>query len=432
MSGEFLKAGVADPPARVTVQAVRRERARRRAAAIAVAAAVAAGMAGCTGNPSVVVSPAASAAPVPCRPGWSAASGAVPAGDHEDLLVAIAGSASDDLWAVGDRYPDPRHVFPLFEHWDGHRWSYSAGAPLAGRQAFLTGVAAAAPDDVWAVGYFAPGRRAPEGPLIEHWNGRAWSLRPTKALAGWHGALVQTLASVAVLAPDDVWLLGHGVSHFRPFDVFLHWTGASWQVIPGPGISTRVGSAWMQALGADRLGRLWAVGGSVRGNGEAGVPAGGIVEQWNGRHWEVRRAAAWRKPLTLVAPVAPGDIWAVTGGGFTIAGGGYGVSPVQVLHWNGSSWRGALSLGGASSVVPTGLVAVSADDAYLTGQHAAGRPFIDHWNGTRWRSLPLGPARRAQGQGSAVLTVSSGGSIAALVTRGMTDRANFLWLACRR
>lgn len=54
----------------------------------------------------------------------------------------------------------------------------------------------------------------------------------------------------------------------------------------------------------------------------------------------------------MVAPVAPGDAWAITGGSFTIALAGSGVDPVQVLHWNGRSWRVELSPGGMSSVFP--------------------------------------------------------------------------------
>src|SRR5215470_4833762 len=122
----LLKAGVGDPPGRVTVQAVRLQKTRRRgvaaigaAAAIAVVAALFAGLSGRLGSPSPEVSPTVSAAPVPCRPGWHVAAGAVPAGDYEDRLVAIAGSASDDVWAVGDRFPNQKQTFPLMEHWDG-------------------------------------------------------------------------------------------------------------------------------------------------------------------------------------------------------------------------------------------------------------------------------------------------------------------------
>jgi hypothetical protein len=441
---ELLKAGVGDPPARVTVQAVRHQVARRRvvaavgtAAAIAVVAALGAGLSGRLGNPGPAVSPTVSATPVPCRPGWHVAAGAVPAGDYEDRLVAIAGSASDDLWAVGHRWPNPRQVFPLLEHWDGRGWTYSAGASLGGRQAWLTSVAALASDDVWAVGYFEADRRSPSAPLIEHWNGRSWSLQPTHALTRVNGALPQTLTSVVALASDDVWVLGHGNQLSGAVDVYLHWNGTSWKLLPGPDISPRLGSAAMQAIGTDRRGGLWAVGGWV-GIGEAGVPRGGIAERWNGRQWQVDRRAAWKEPLTRVAPVAPDDVWAIAGGSFT-ADGTWGVSPVEVLHWSGSTWNVALFLGRAGSVDATGLVAVSADDVYVIGQNAATQqPFIDHWDGTRWRRVPLGPAGRMRQPGSRAvefrspsLTVTSDGSIAALDTEGLTDRANFLWLRCQ-
>lgn len=109
---ELLKAAVGEPPTRVTVEAVQRQRARRRAtaagaaAAIAVVAGISAGLSGQLGNPGPAVSPTVSAAPVPCRPGWSVAEGAVPTGDFEDRLIAIAGS--DGGRPVGCRRPVAR------------------------------------------------------------------------------------------------------------------------------------------------------------------------------------------------------------------------------------------------------------------------------------------------------------------------------------
>src|SRR6266567_5051359 len=339
---ELLKAGVGDPPARVTVQAVRRRRARRRgaaavgaAAAVAVVAVIGAGLSGRLGSPSPAVSPTVSAAPVPCRTGWHVASGAVPAGDYEDRLVAVAGSASDDVWAVGDRWPNPRQVLPLMDHWDGRRWSYSAGASLGGRQALLTSVTATASGDVWAVGHFAAVGRLPSAPLIEHWNGSSWSLQPTHSLTRLKTALPQALTSAVALAHDDVWVLGHSLQPSGAIDVYVHWNGTSWKLLPGPDIGPR--------------------------------------------------------------------------------------------------------LGGSGSVDPTGLAAVSADDAYVIGQNATTQQlFIDHWDGTRWRSVPLGPAGHMRRPGpraiefrSPSLTVTSDGSIASLDTQGLHDRANFLWLRCQ-
>src|SRR5215469_999236 len=379
------------------------------------------------------ISPSVAAAPVPCRPGWSAASGAVPAGDRRDALVAIAGSASDDIWAVGERLPNLDQVFPLLEHWDGRRWAYSAGASLGGREAYLTSVAATASGDVWAVGNFASVGPRPPAPLIEHWNGRSWSLQPTDALKRLKSALPYTVTSVTALAPNNVWVLGTPGSNSS--DVYLHWNGTSWQLFRGPNlISPSRGTAAMQVIATDHRRRLWAAGGWV-GQGETGFPRGGIVERWTSRRWVVDRHAGWREPLTMVAPVGPEDVWAITGGSFTTAGT-YGLSPVQVLHWNGRTWKVELSVRNTNSEDLTGLVAVSADDAYVMGTTTQ-RPSIDHWNGTRWRSLPLGrPGHLLRsgiflGYSTQGLTLTSDGSIAALATEGMTDRVNYLWLRCK-
>ena len=197
-----------------------------------------------------LVSPSVSAATAPCRPGWSVAAGAVPAGDHQDRLVAIAGSASDDVWAAGDRLPDPRHVFPLLEHWDGRRWAYSAGASLGGRQAYLTSVAALASGDVWAVGNFASVGPLRGAPLIEHWNGRSWSLQLTHALTRVKAALPQILTSVAALAPNDVWVLGHPSSNSS--DAYLHCASgiaSGGRGLPGLAAMQAVRMAWVTRHG---------------------------------------------------------------------------------------------------------------------------------------------------------------------------------------
>jgi hypothetical protein len=432
---ELLKTGTGDPPGRITVRDVLRERARRHViaavgvtTAIAVVAGFSIGLFVLAGNPGPAVSPGISAV-VPCRSGWHTGPGAAPAGDRSDRLVAVAGSGPDDLWAVGERLPDSRHVFPLLEHWNGRRWAYSAGASLRGRQAYLTSVAALTADDIWAVGDFASVGSLPPAPLIEHWNGRSWSLQPTDALARLGTGLPQTLVSVAVVASDDVWVLGTPGS--RSSDVYLHWNGASWQLLRGPRIGPHFGSAAMQVIAADHRGHLWAAGGWMRGYGEAAVPGGGTAERWNGHRWAVDQRARWTEPLTRVAPVAPDDAWAVAGGSFSTAGT-YGVTPVQVLHWNGTTWRVQLDLGAASSAGVTGLVALSAGNAYMTGGYTTtGQPFIRHWNGVEWRSLPLPRGGDVQQLGLIGLTATSGGSVAALGVEGQADRTNALWLQCQ-
>jgi hypothetical protein len=102
-------------------------------------------------------------------------------GLSSERLTSVSGIASNDVWAVSQgKGVFTNQTFARIRHWDGQRWTEklcraaSASNPPAnyeggGPDAFFTGVAAAASNDVWAVG--ASG----SGPIILHWNGSAWT-----------------------------------------------------------------------------------------------------------------------------------------------------------------------------------------------------------------------------------------------------------------
>jgi hypothetical protein len=113
---------------------------------------------------------------------WSVVPIAVSSGLSTERLTAVSGTASNDVWVVGQgKGFFTNQTFAKIRHWDGTRWTlqvcYAASAsnPPAGYEgegapdAYFTGVAAAASNDVWAVG--ANG----SGPMILHWDGRAWT-----------------------------------------------------------------------------------------------------------------------------------------------------------------------------------------------------------------------------------------------------------------
>jgi hypothetical protein len=98
-----------------------------------------------------------------------------------ETLAAVSGAASNDVWAVGKGQGIfTNQKFATIRHWDGARWTekvcrassssnppegYEGGRP----DAYFTGVAAAATNDVWAVGVRG------SGPMILHWDGSAWT-----------------------------------------------------------------------------------------------------------------------------------------------------------------------------------------------------------------------------------------------------------------
>jgi hypothetical protein len=112
---------------------------------------------------------------------WSIVPVSVGSGLSTEKLTGVSGSASNDVWAVGDgKGIFTNQTFATIMHWDGARWSEKvcraasssnppAGYEGGGPDAYFTGIAAAAVNNVWAVGVLG------SGPMILHWDGRAWT-----------------------------------------------------------------------------------------------------------------------------------------------------------------------------------------------------------------------------------------------------------------
>ncbi len=135
----------------------------------------------------------------------------VPAiGGGRSGLLAVAGTASDDVWAVGYQ-----HRRPAILHFDGRAWSRTQ-ADVAGT---LVGVVAITPEDAWAV-----------GSTTQHWNGTEWSPVGTVRLDG-------ALSAVSAVGGGDVWAVGS-----RPVGgegttkaLVQRWNGARWTIARGSG-----------------------------------------------------------------------------------------------------------------------------------------------------------------------------------------------------
>jgi hypothetical protein len=129
-------------------------------------------------------------------------------------LVGLDGAAPNDIWAVGwASSPLPEHE--LIEHYDGTGWSVPPGG-LVGITNHLQAVTALNSNNVWAVGYYVQDNVV--NSLTEQWNGSYWGI--------WSEPNVGALTGVAAIASDDIWAVGD--------NDFLHWTGMSWGVVANP------------------------------------------------------------------------------------------------------------------------------------------------------------------------------------------------------
>lgn len=131
-------------------------------------------------------------------------------GLRAEKLNAVAGAAGNDVWAVGDgKGIFSNQTFATIRHWDGAHWSdkvcraasgsnppdgYEGGGP----DAYFTGVAAAATNDVWAVGVRG------SGPMILHWDGEAWTtVSHPRAFPN-----AATLRAVTTASGGNAWSVG--------------------------------------------------------------------------------------------------------------------------------------------------------------------------------------------------------------------------------
>jgi hypothetical protein len=337
-----------------------------------------------------VTLPPAPASPVACTDGWHLAPNPGVPGDHLDTLVAASAVTTDDIWAVGARYVTQDSASPteaLFEHWDGRKWTVAPGADLGGRAARLNAVAAIAPNDVWAVGRYEDHGQT----LIERWDGVRWSTVPGPAIAvGQPPNTGRSLDSIAVISATDIWILGHfipginvpgigGESVSR--DVFEHWDGRRWTIVPSPQDESTTGTSAMQDLSAVASNDVWAVGGRVNGFGEVGRAGGALVEHWDGRTWSGVTSPLGDAPLTQVGALNSRDAWALAGGDFTTVGSYGGFGPLRVLHWDGHSWATSLHPPIGDDI--NAITAVASTDVWAVGTRQ-GQPLIEHWDGKRW------------------------------------------------
>jgi hypothetical protein len=148
----------------------------------------------------------------------------------EDHLEAVDATGPTDAWAVGwgSTSPFGGTAVGIALRWNGSSWT-SVPIPQPS-PIMLFGVAALAPNDVWAVGHTYLG--GPHWiPLVLHWNGTTWSRATIPAFPS--GG---QLRDVVALSPSNVYAVGLDGEGFNARTLVLHWNGVAWtkQATPSP------------------------------------------------------------------------------------------------------------------------------------------------------------------------------------------------------
>ncbi len=212
-----------------------------------------------------------------------------------NVLVSVTAISATDVWAVGQtakKYSGPV-AQTLIEHWDGQSWQIVPSKNLVqqGRNT-LTGIAAVAANDIWAVGSVdqtpAPAGMPHSQALIEHWDGQSWQI--VSGLNPGTGAIGSSLSSVVAISKDDIWAVG--IAESMP--LIEHWDGQAWKSVASSSSLLPGGLTGIASVGANDI---WAVG-------------DGVVEHWDGHNWRVVTNDP-KLALNGVVALAPNDVWAV-------------------------------------------------------------------------------------------------------------------------
>jgi hypothetical protein len=148
-------------------------------------------------------------------------------GVQENVLLAVSMPSGGNAWAVGYYVSGKFAQQTLIEHFDGNIWSVIPAPSPGALQNILFGVSAVSDSDVWAVGADQDSNGVWHT-LTEHWNGIAWSVVPAVD-AGSNG---NHLYAVNAVSSNNVYAVGQQAGAGFPNQALVeHWDGKSWSVI---------------------------------------------------------------------------------------------------------------------------------------------------------------------------------------------------------
>lgn len=334
---------------------------------------------------------AASATPSPVCQAYPFKQFAAPLPDTDtSSLLGVTTISANDAWAVGVALNTTQAFQPttLIEHWDGTSWQIVPSPDGPGDTGRLFAVAAASADDVWAVGSYDQTVPSPlvkslviSATLIEHWDGHQWNVVPDANAMQQHTTL-GLLNTVAVVSTDDVWVAGQKISSDgRSTGILIeHWDGQTWHVVLGEGNVAAGASENLTSMQAISATDIWAAGTARQS---------GLLLHWDGTHWTTVPGPFNGVGKLQVSAVSANDVWVMRMGT---------TEHMLFLHWNGSQWStmpdpqflAPLQSSQAQGTL-TMIAAVAPKDIWVVGSVGRGNgPYemvLAHWNGQRWQQI---------------------------------------------
>ncbi|GAC1583062.1 MAG: hypothetical protein NVS3B24_21550 [Candidatus Dormibacteria bacterium] len=319
---------------------------------------------------------------------WSVVASPDTGASTGNYLFAVTCAATSDCWAAGTRGavgPRAGTVDTLVEHWDGRAWTVTPSPnPAPGANSFMFAVRCTASARCWAVGT-SYSSRTPNHTLVERWDGSQWTLVSSPNTYSSEHSL---LFGVSCPGSTDCWTVGYGYNGSAFQTLTERWQGRGWEIVASPNLSSTDNNE-LQAVACPSASSCWAVGSTAVAN--VYQP---LLEHWDGLSWSVASSPIppGSRGATLSAVTCAGiaDCW---------AGGSAYDNTAQVFkslieHWDGAAWTIVASPN--SSLVEhnfiNGISCASSADCWAVGAYSnsvqhflnPGQTLTQHWDGKAW------------------------------------------------
>jgi hypothetical protein len=244
---------------------------------------------------------------------------------------------------VGSYNDSTGFSFPLVEHWNGSAWSLQpAAGPASPAGSVLNSVSCTNNNACTAAGGYVDGTGTLVT-LVERWNGLAWRIQPTPNPSG---ALYVAFNGVACPTPNSCTAVGLLVDSSFNFLTFAeHWNGTTWSIqsTPDPEATGGANGTLEGGVACPTPDACTAVG--QWSPSPAPHPGVTLAEHWNGQSWQVQATpnppavdgvnGTHNAPFAGVACPTVNDCTAV---GNYDSGNANGDFLALAEHWNGTSW----------------------------------------------------------------------------------------------
>jgi len=219
---------------------------------------------------------------------WSVAASPKLLTTGNSALNGITAFAPNNIYAVGYQPASNGAVLALVEHFDGSAWSVVSTPETESNGVVLTAVTASSANDVWAVGDSTDEATESVQTLVEHFDGTRWTIVPSPNPLPKAFLNQNVLQSVTAVSPQDVTAAGFilDATLHRELTLIEHWDGKKWSVVPSPNGSTAAGvQNVLMAVSAFNSNDAYAVG--FLNDASTSAQPETLVEHFDGSKWSI-------------------------------------------------------------------------------------------------------------------------------------------------